>query len=95
MQQMARANFLMQFVSAPGVNPQAIYRRAWAAADVEDQDELMMPPPEGPNPMEQVAMDKEVSETELNRAQAAKAEADKLEKLAKVFQTGAQLGMAA
>lgn len=95
MQQMSRANFLMQFVSAPGVNPQAIYRRAWTAADVEDQDELLMPPPQGPNPAEMAAIDKDASVAELNRARAAESDVTRLEKLANVFRTGHDLGMAA
>lgn len=92
MQQMSRANFLMQFVSAPGVNPQAIYKRAWTAADVEDQDELLMPPPQGPSPAEEAAVAKDATQAELNKA---KAEATKLESLAKTFREGHDIGMAA
>lgn len=41
---MARAQFLMQFIGAPGVDPVAVYRRVWDAAGVEDADELLMKP---------------------------------------------------
>jgi chaperonin GroES len=99
MQAMARAQFLMTFVAAPGVNPQAIYKRAWEAADVEDIDELLMPVPQGPSPLEQADLEKTGSETVKNIASAEKmrveAEATKLDALAKTFKTGVDLGMAA
>jgi len=41
---MARAQFLMQFIGAPGVNVQAIYQRVWDAAGIENQDELIEQP---------------------------------------------------
>ena len=98
MQQMARANFLMQFVAAPGVNPQAIYKRAWAAADVEDLDELLMPAQQ-PNQAEMASVEKDASQAELNRAKAqatvADSETARLEALAKTFAEGQRMGMAA
>lgn len=56
MQRMAQAQFLMQFMGAPGVNPQAIVKRAWQAARIPDADELMQqqqgPPPPDPKLVE-------------------------------------------
>lgn len=108
MQKMARANFLMQFVSAPGVNPQAIYKRAWEAADVDDIDDLLMPPapPPPPNPKDVAAaqaseagavLSIERAETEkAKRAEiAANAEGKQLENLANAFRTGQVLGAGA
>lgn len=100
MQKMARAQFLMTFVNAPGVNPQAIYRRAWEAADVDDIDELLLPPqPPAPNPKDEsaAALNMERAETEkAKRAEIqAKTDAQELDNLANAFATGQGLGMAA
>lgn len=86
MQSVARANFLMAFVSAPGVNPQAIMRRAWEAADVDDIDELFMPPQEPqPDPVALSGAEKNMATVaNLN----AKTEAQKLENLAAAFAAG-------
>lgn len=86
MQAVARANFLMAFVGAPGVNPQAIMRRAWEAADVDDIDELLMPPqPEQPSPKDISGAEKDMATVaNLN----AKTEAQKLENLAAAFNAG-------
>lgn len=46
---MARAQFLMQFVQAPGMNPNAIIKRVMDAAGIDDADELFAQP----NPQEQ------------------------------------------
>ena len=100
MQKMARAQFLMTFVNAPGVNPQAIYRRAWEAADVDDIDDLLMPPqPPQPNPKEESAAALNIERAKTEEAKradiAATAEGKALDNLAKSFQTGQALGMAA
>jgi chaperonin GroES len=98
MQKMAKAQFLMTFVAAPGVNPQAIYKRAWEAADVEDMDELMMPPapPPQPSPGEVASTEKDLAgahkahEEALSEAQNR--ELQKLEALATQFARGAAMG---
>ena len=41
---MARAQFLMQFVQAPGMNVQAIIKRVMDAAGIDDSDELFAQP---------------------------------------------------
>lgn len=100
MQKMARAQFLMGFVAAPGVNPQAIYKRAWEAADVDDIDELLMPPapPPQPNPMEmaKAARDEAGAVLDGERALTEQAKRDKmaLEALAEGFVAGGQVGLA-
>lgn len=87
MQAVARANFLMAFVSAPGVDAQAIMRRAFEAADVDDIDELFIPPqPPQPNPKDIAGAEKDMATVaNLN----AKTEAQKLENLANAFNQGA------
>lgn len=95
MQKMARAQFLGQFLAAPGVNPQAIYKRMWEAADVEDAEELLMPPAE-PGPKEQAEVAKDMSAADKNSADAEatrqNTEVQRLETLAKVFQAGVIAG---
>lgn len=106
MQKMARASFLMQFVSAPGVDPTKIYRRAWEAADVEDPDDLLAPPapPPQPDPKMMAGAEKDMASAEKYRADAAKTAAEaqgkalenevaRLEALAKAFGAGANVGM--
>ena len=60
-QKAARAQYLGQFLGAPGVNPQAIIKRQFEAMDVEDIDELMMPP-QPPDPMQIKAVEAEIAE---------------------------------
>jgi chaperonin GroES len=92
MQKMARAQFLMQFVGSPGVNPQAIMRRAWEAADVDDPDELFLPPQQPqPDPAVMAKADRDVAEAEKARVEAA---GKHLDNLAKAFGAGAQVGIA-
>lgn len=79
LQKLSRAQFLGTFLGAPGVNPQAIIRRMWEAADVDDIDELFAEPQQ-PDPM-QVAMaqgqvEKIASEVRKNDATAQKTLAD-------------------
>jgi len=100
MQALARAQFLMQFVAAPGVNPQAIIRRVWEAADVEDIDELLMPPaPEQPNPKDVADAHKAEAGAALDMERAAtekaKREQMQLQTLAEAFQGGHKVGQMA
>ncbi len=50
MQRMAQAQFVMQFMGAPGMNPQAIIKRSLDAARVQNAEELFAegPPPADP-----------------------------------------------
>lgn len=104
MQRMARAQFLMGTVQIPGANPPAILKRVYEAADVENPEELILPPaPPMPNP-------KDVSAAALNEAKAqeiavmtpvkaaktaAETENQKFETAKEAFTAGAELGMAA
>lgn len=93
MQQMARAQFLMTFISAPGVNPQAIYKRAWEAADIEDADELLLPPapPAAPPPDLVAKVERDGAAAAKDRAQT---ESIQLDNLAKSFAAGQAIGLA-
>jgi chaperonin GroES len=101
MQNMARAQFLMTFISAPGVNPQAIYKRAWEAASVDDIDELLMPPAPPPQPspvdMAKAGKDQASANLDMERAETEKQDREikRLETLAKMFAQGHQIGMGA
>lgn len=48
MQRMTQAQFVMQFLQAPGMNPRKIIERALAAARVPDPDELFAEPQQAP-----------------------------------------------
>lgn len=61
LQKMARAQFLGQFLGAPGVNPQAIMKRQFEAADVEDIDELWASPAQ-PDPMQLKAIEADIAD---------------------------------
>lgn len=56
MQRIGRAQYLLQFMGAPGMNPQAIIKRALEAVGIQDVKELFAPPPQGPNPDQMLAM---------------------------------------
>jgi chaperonin GroES len=79
MQKMGRAQFLGQFLSAPGMNPQEIIRRMLEAADVDDIDSLFVPP-SGPDPMMIAAQQAEIAKLEAagqkDQALALKAQVD-------------------
>lgn len=109
MQKMARAQFLGQFMAAPGINPQEIMRRMFEAADVDDIDELFVKP----DPMQaQMAMmaaqkgmeaqdaatGKDVAQAQKYAVEAqAKAEEVKikrLEQMANMFQRGFEVAQA-
>lgn len=79
LQKISRAQFLGTFLGAPGVNPQAIIRRMWEAADVDDIDELFAAPAQ-PDPLQmamaQGQVEKIASEVRKNDATAQKTLAD-------------------
>jgi len=50
MQRMAQAQFVMQFMGAPGMNPQEIIKRSLAAARVPEQDALFSKEKPAPDP---------------------------------------------
>lgn len=99
MQRMAKAQFLMQFIAAPGINPQAVYKRVFEAASIEDADELLVPPqPPMPNPKDIAQAQKYEADATLTMEKAA-TEAEerdhrRLEVLASQFAMGHQIGMA-
>lgn len=86
LQKMARAQFLGQFMGAPGVNPQAVMKRMFEAADVEDIEELWAPPAQ-PDPMQMKALEAEMAEkfagAEKDSAAAEKYRADAMAALMK------------
>lgn len=51
MQKMAKAQLLMETVEHPNANKEKILRRVYTAANIEDVDELIIPTPEGPDPL--------------------------------------------
>lgn len=75
-QQLAKAQFAMQFMGQPWANSAAIMKRSLEAADIDDPDELIAPPPTGPTPAEKAELDKTESETQKNQATALKAVAE-------------------
>lgn len=95
MQKMARAQFLGGFLDAPGVNPQEIIKRMWEAADVDDIEELLLPPQE-PDPMQvagvQVEIEGKAAKAVKDRAAArrddAEAEAKRAETALKALAEG-------
>lgn len=98
MQAMAKAQWLGQFLGAPGVNPQAIMKRMFEAADVDDIDELMMPPqpPPAPDPKDVAQAENFQASAVLNmeKAQTEAAKRDQMayEQIAAGFQQGAGVG---
>lgn len=56
MQRMGRAQFLMQFMAAPGMNPQEIEKRVLTAAGIADIDSLFLPQNQGPSPEQMQAL---------------------------------------
>lgn len=97
MQKMARAQFLGQFMGAPGVDNEAIMRRMWEAADVDDIDELLVE--QQPNPMAEMGarleMEGKAAEIDKDRAKAEKdrieAEVARIEALAARFREGFEM----
>lgn len=72
MQRMGRAQFLMQFMGAPGMNPQEIERRVLTAAGIQDIDSLFMPAPQGPSPEQMQAL----AELELQKKELEQKDRD-------------------
>lgn len=69
-QALAKAQFAMQFMEAPFANGAAIMLDALKAAEIDDPERLMAPPPQGPPPGAQEEIDKIKSETVKNETQA-------------------------
>lgn len=71
MQKMARAQFLMGTAQMPGANPVAILKRVYEAADIENPEELIVPPqPPQPNPADIAKAEKDQTAAQLNIAKA-------------------------
>ncbi|MDO9334947.1 MAG: hypothetical protein Q7T61_00970 [Caulobacter sp.] len=69
-QALAKAQFALQFVEAPGMNAQAIIMDALKAAEIDDPERLFAPAPQGPPPGAAEEVAKVKSETEKNQTQA-------------------------
>lgn len=77
MQRMAQAQFTMQFMGAPGMNPKAIVKRALEAARVQDIEELFAPDgPPPPDPKVIAAQAKAENDEKKVQIEAATAAAD-------------------
>lgn len=75
MQKMARAQFLLGTMEIPGANTQAILKRVYEAADVENAEELIMPPP-GPDPVMEAKAQSEAAKANKTMADAEKSLAE-------------------
>ncbi len=100
MQKMARAQFLGGFVNLPWVNGPEITKRMFEAADVEDTDQLIMPPqPPQPNPKDVADAALKESGAALNAAKAetegAKREQMAVDTFAKAYGAGQVMGLTA
>lgn len=83
MQKLAKADFIYQTAKEnPMVNPIEALKRVFEAADVEEVDKLIMPPPE-PNPEEEI-LKRIISELALQKQEAdiSKTHADTLKAIA-------------
>jgi len=69
-QALAKAQFALQFVQAPGMNPQAIIMDALKAAEIDDPERLFAPPQKGPDPMAVAAAKKDAASAEKDQTQA-------------------------
>lgn len=98
MQKMARAQALLGTAQIPGANPMAILKRVYEAMDVENPDELLMPPPEPPPPDPKVmaGAEKDMSQAGLNQAKTAQVAVETEISKARVgldaFKMGADIG---
>lgn len=100
MQKAARAQFLMSTAGIPGANPPAILKRVYEAFDVENPEELIIPPtPPEPNPKDIAAAEKMKAEIPVLGAKAAltaaQTEQQKFETMRDGFAAGHELGQAA
>lgn len=59
MQRLGKANFLMQFAADPMINPIEVRKRVLEAAQIEDIEKLLVPPPEQPPIELQIELAKE------------------------------------
>ena len=87
MQRLARAQFLMQFVDMPGIDSQAIIRRQFEAANIEDTEQLWSKEPPPPSPQEVMAkaqMQREAAELAIDRAEVIIKGAETEAKMAKI-----------
>lgn len=85
-QALAKAQFALQFLEAPGMNTQAIIMDALKAAEIDDPERLFAPPQQGPPPgaAEEIEklkseIDKLKSEAILNMAKAGQITGDTIE----------------
>lgn len=97
MQKAAKAQFLMSTIQVPGANPVAILKRVYEAFDVENPEELIIPPqPPMPNPKDVAAAAKTEAEIPKLQADTANsaldAERKKFELERDAFMTGQALG---
>jgi chaperonin GroES len=76
MQKAAKAQGLLSTVGIPGANPQAILMRVYESMDIENPEELMMPPPQGPDPMMVAKAEGEAAKAQKALADAGKAQAE-------------------
>lgn len=69
-QALAKAQFGLQFVEAPGMNVQALIMDALRAAEIDDPERLFAPPQQGPDPMAVAAAKKDAAVAEKDQTQA-------------------------
>lgn len=76
MQRAARSNVLLQIAGHPTLgaiqNPHEALKRVYDSAGIESPEQLIVPPPQGPAPGEQLAMADGAAEIEKKQAAAAK-----------------------
>lgn len=84
MQRAAKAEFLLLQVEKgnPHINPFAATKRALESMRIEAVEEVLQPPPEGPNPMEEAELGKATAEAEEAAAKAGETHADAMKKSA-------------
>jgi chaperonin GroES len=84
MQKAAKSQLFIEIAANPLLgplqNPREALRRIYENASIDDTDTLLVPEPEGPNPMEEVAMENAVTEVQGKKAGVMKtaAETDKI-----------------
>ena len=68
MQKMAKAEFMLAFKDDPRANGQEIILNSWKAAGIDDPEQFMAPPQEGPSPGEMI----ELARLELEKTESAR-----------------------